>query len=122
MKAFAVSIVLLLVMLLAIAGNYIYINEVSDAMVARLDRLPGIHEEGCVGQIEDLLAYWESHAGTVELSVTFPIADRVNEQIKTLLTCAQCGDVYGFHVARALLRDSIDDMRRLEAFSLSSLL
>ncbi|MBQ2735157.1 MAG: hypothetical protein IJF33_04925 [Clostridia bacterium] len=122
MKAFAVSVVLLVVMLLGIVGNYIYINEVSNAMNARLNELPSIDEAGCVKQAQELLSYWESHADTVGLSVSFPIVDRVSEQAKTLLTCAECGDVYGFQVALSLLRDAVGDMCRLEAFSISNLL
>ena len=122
MKVFAVSVVLLLGMLLGIAGNYIYINEVSSSLNTRLDALPNVGEAGCTEGVRDLLSYWERHAPTVGLSVAFPIVDRVSEQIAILLACAQCGDSYGFYTARALLQDAIGDLHRLEAFSVANLL
>ena len=122
MKVFAISVLLLCVMLLGIVWNCIYIDEVTSTMDRLLDRLPSIGEENCVREIEAMREYWNSRADTIGLTVAFPIVDRINEQTEALLTCAQVGDVYGFAVARALLRDAIEDARRLERFSIANLL
>ena len=122
MKAFAASVILLLLMLLGIAGNHLYINTLGDRLEAKLDAIPNIEETGCAEQIEELLSFWESHVGTVGLSVAFPTVDRVSEQAQTFLVCARQGDVFGFAVARSLLKDAIRDMRRLETFSIANLL
>ena len=122
MKAFAVSVILLLVLLLGILGNYWYINTLGDRMEATLETIPDIGEDGCAEAVESFLALWETHAATVGLSVAFPTVDRLSEQAQTLLVCAKTGDTFGFAVARGLLRDAIDDMRRLEAFSIANLL
>lgn len=122
MKAFAVAVILLAVMLTGTVGNYWYINTLGDRLEAALEEIPAIDEAGCTDRIEAFLAMWEDHSATVGLSVAFPTVDRLSEQAQTLLACAQVGDAFGFAVARELLRDAIDDMRRLETFSIANLL
>ena len=116
MKGFVAALILAAVLLGGITGNYIYINRVADRMNERLEKLPDITNDACVTAVKELLEYWDAHADTVCLSVAFNTVDRVNEQATTLLACAECGDVYGYQTALALLRDAIGDMRRLEAF------
>ena len=122
MKGFVAALILAAVLLGGITGNYIYINRVADRMNERLEKLPDVTNDACVTAVKELLEYWGAHADTVCLSVAFNTVDRVNEQATTLLACAECGDVYGYQTALALLRDSIGDMRRLEAFSIGNLL
>ena len=121
MRAFAVAMILLGLMLGGIVWNYIYINEVSDALNDRLERLSEIGSEGCVAEAAELLVFWKRHVDTVGLSVEFIVVDRVSEQAKTLLTCAETGDRYGFAIARTLLGDAIEDMRRLERFEIGNI-
>ena len=122
MKAFTAALILLALILTGIAVNYIYINKTADAMHERLDALSDIGDEACVAEAAELLLFWEDHADTVGLSVNFVILDRVSEQARTLLTCAEAKDLYGFAVARSLLRDAVEDMRRLEGFGIGNLL
>ncbi len=122
MRSFIIAMVLLGAMLGGIAGNYIYINEVSEQMLERLDAMPNVLEGDCSPQAAEIVEFWESHAPTVGLSVGYTVTDRVSEQAVTLSTCAACHDLYGYQTALALLRDAVGDMRRLEAFSLENLL
>ena len=122
MKVFIASLILLGILLLCIGVNYIYINEVFGKMTVLLEEVPEIGSEGCVDAAARLLAYWEPRADIVCLSVPYNAVDRVSEQAALLLSCAECGDIYGFCNARTLLRDAISDMRRLEAFTLGNLL
>ena len=59
---------------------------------------------------------WEKEVGWVSLSVSFPVFDRVSEQVALLHAAAVCGDLYGYRAAIALLYDAVDDMRRLETW------
>ena len=121
MKSFWISMALLIAMLIGIAVNYIYINDVSDTLYERLDALPDVRDPSCTTAAEELCAYWESVVDTVNLSVGYTVVDRVSEQAVTLAACAACGDFYGFRTALALLRDAVGDMRRLERFSIGNL-
>ena len=122
MKAFTVSMILLVALILCVTANHLYINRVSDDLLERLDALPSIEDKQCVSLSKELSAAWEAEVEYVRLSVGYTVVDRVCEQARTLVACAECGDVYGFQTALALLRDAIGDMRRLEDISISNIL
>ena len=122
MKAFIISILLALLLLGCITFNNIYINRLADRILEQLDALPTIDDNACIPQAQAILAEWDEQVECVRLSVGYPVVDRVSEQATTLLACAECGDLYGFQIALALLRDAIGDMRRLELLSVSNIL
>ena len=121
MKSFWISLVLLAGLVTAITVNYFYINRVANEMETQLDALVDIGNETCAEESRAILDYWEARVDLVGLSVSYPIVDRVSEQTVTLVACAECGDLYGFRTALALLRDAVGDMRRLEKFSIGNL-
>jgi hypothetical protein len=121
MRAFWISIVLLFVLLGAIVCNYCFINRVANRLEQALDAMPDIESTDCAEATRAFLADWEESIDLVGLSVSYPIVDRVSEQAITLVACAECGDLYGYRTALALLRDALGDMRRLEKFSLGNL-
>lgn len=116
MKSFVISLLLLCLMLAGIIFNSLYINNVVNGIEERLDVLPDIGEEGCPEQAAELLHAWEAQVGWVSLSVSFPVFDRVSEQVSLLHAAAVCGDAFGYRAAIALLYDAVDDMRRLETW------
>ncbi|MBQ8345780.1 MAG: hypothetical protein IJY42_05910 [Clostridia bacterium] len=122
MKSLIATVLLLVLMLGAVVGNFFYINITADTASALLGQLPRSLQKDCVPKAEELLQFWESHAHTVTLSVGYTLADRVTEQAKLLLSAAECGDLYGYQTALTLLEDAISDMRRLEQFSIENLL
>ena len=121
MKVFWLSIVLLFLLLGAIVCNYCFINRVADRLEGALDAMPDVGSADCVEATRAFLSEWEDSVDVIGLSVSYPIVDRVSEQAITLVACAECGDLYGFRTALALLRDAVGDMRRLEQFSLENL-
>ena len=118
MKTFAVSLVLLALVVGCVVANHIYINKVANELVARLDAVPSPDDDACVEQAQRLMEYWDRHKTLVGLSVAVPITDRLTEQATLLLSCAQAGDLYGFYSALTLLRDAIEDVARLEKLSI----
>lgn len=122
MKSLFLSVSLFAVMLFGIVGNYFYINRVADHMNEQLDGLPDIENASCIDTASGICSYWEKQVDTVGLSVDYKTLDHVSEQCALLLSCASCKDVYGYQTAIALLRDAIEDMRRLERFSIGNLL
>lgn len=122
MKMFWISVALLLGVLLGVTVNYIYINEVSDTLSAKIEALPDVNDPACAEAAAEIADYWEQRVDYAGLSVSFVITDRVSEQAATLVACAECGDLYGFRTALALLRDAVGDLRRLETFSIGNIL
>lgn len=121
MKSLIATVILCCVMFLAATANFIYVNRLADAMEEIADAMPSIHEPMCVEKADELCQKWEKHAPIVGLSVGFMTVDKLSEHCQTLRTCAEVGDVYGYYSTLTLLQDSIDDVRRLEQFSVSNL-
>lgn len=121
MKVFYLSAFLLLALIAAVIGNAIYINNVVETMLTQVQSLPDIRQEDCVFRITELLAYWEANTDRVYLSVGFLSVDRITEQSKLLLSCAECGNNCGFSDAKALLTDALCDIKRLEEVHIGNL-
>ncbi len=117
-----VSVLLFGLMLGGIVFNAIYINKVTTRLQNALDELPDIFSPDCAVRAQELLAYWEKHEPYVGLSVSFTVVDRLTEQAILLAACAEGGDVFGFQSALALVKDCVQDVRRLEQFSIANLL
>lgn len=122
MKSFVITLLLLVAMLLGILANSLYINNVANRMLERLDALPDPKHASCVEKSKELLEYWNAQVKIVDLSVSYLIVDRVTEQASLLAACAEAGDLYGYLSALALLRDAVEDLGRLEVLSLGSIL
>ena len=122
MKSLIVTIILCCVMFLAATTNFVYINRLADAMNEILDAIPSLDDPMCVQKADELCQKWEKNAPIVGLSVGFLTVDKLTEHCYTLRSCAEVGDVFGYYSTLTLLKDSIDDMRRLEKFSVRNLL
>lgn len=114
MKSFFWSFALFVLTLIVILCNAFYINRVSDRLLEKLESLPDITNENCIAAAEELYQDWMKQSKLAEMSVSYPILDRVTEQAALLVTCAKCKDHYGYRSAIALLTDAVEDMRRLE--------
>ena len=121
MRSLIVTIILASVMLLGATANFVYVNRVSDAMNEFVDAIPNVGDPLCVEKTTALCQIWEENAPLIGLSVGFQTIDKLSEHCYTLRSCAEVGDVYGYYTALALLKDSIDDVRRLEQFSIENL-
>ena len=122
MKGLCILLFLVALLIGATLGNCIYINEVSDRLLLQIDSIPHPSSEDCEAPIAALNEYWEERFSTVCLSVSYTVADRISEHARTLFSAARIGDLYGFYQSLTLLRDAVEDMRRMETLSVVSLL
>lgn len=122
MKSLIATSVLFILLIGTVATNFFFVNHVTDRMEQMVEVLPDIDSDGCVAAAQELQDYWESRRDLLGLSLGYNLIDRVCEQSALLLTCAEVRDVYGYHSARTLLLDAIDDARRTENFSIGNLL
>ena len=122
MRSFFISLLLAILLLGCITLNNLYINRLADRMLRQVEALPTLDDPECASLARSLLEEWDEQVELVRLSVGYTVVDRVSEQATTLLVCAECGDLYGYQTALALMRDAIGDMRRLEVLSISNIL
>ena len=98
------------------------ILEVSDQLLLQIEALPHPADEACHARVSALIDFWEQQFAAVCLSVSYTVADRITEHAQTLSAALQIGDLYGFYESLALLRDAVEDLRRMENLSVVSLL
>lgn len=121
MRSLIATVILCCIMILAATANFIYVNRLADAMEEITEAMPAIDEPMCVEKADELCQKWEKHSPIVGLTVGFLTVDKLSEHCETLRSCAEVGDVYGYYSTLTLLKDSIDDVRRLEKFSIENL-
>lgn len=121
MRSLIATVVLCCLLLLAATANFIYVNHIADEMTDLAAALPSINDPACVEKTEELYKKWEKEAPIVGLTVGFLTVDKLSEYCQTLHSCAKVGDVYGYYSTLTLLKDSIDDVRRLEKLSIENL-
>ena len=95
MKSLIATIILCSIMILAATANFIYVNNLADAMIEITDAIPSIDEPMCVQKASELYQIWKKHSPIIGLSVGFTTVDKLSEHCQTLLSCAEVGDVYG---------------------------
>ena len=121
MKEVIAVFVLLVLLIGFVVWNAIYINNVAIRLSDAVEALPDVTDPACPAAAEALHDEWEKYAPIIGISVSYSVADRVGEQSAVLSACAACGDAPGYASARALLADSLRDLRRAEQFSPRSL-
>ena len=121
MRSLIATVILCFLMIVAAIANFIFVNHIADEMVNLADSLPHINDPLCAEKTTALSEKWEKNAPIVGLTVGFLTVDKLSEHCETLHSCAEVGDVYGYYSTLTLLKDSIDDVRRLEQFSVNNL-
>lgn len=118
MKSLAVTVLLLLCILTLSVLNHVYVSDAVREMKELLNSLPAIDDASCHAYAEQIDTYWAEREQVLKMSIAYPLIDRVCEQASLLVACAEIRDVYGFHGARALLYDALEDLMRAERISL----
>lgn len=120
MRSLIATIVLCCLMFFAATANFIYVNRIADAMTEIAKSMPSLDDPMSIEKADELCKKWKKNAPIIGLTVGFLTVDKVSEYCQTLLSCAKVGDVYGYYSTLTLLKDSIDDVRRLEQFSVEN--
>ena len=92
------------------------------ALRTRADALPAIPDAGTPGLLDGLEAQFNRYETGLSLSVSFPILDRVREQIAAARAYAVSGSDTDYAAALAVLREALNDLDRLERFSVRNIM
>jgi len=120
MKAWIASLCLFLLLLAAIVGNAIYIHRVAEHLCGITDALcfEGPDTEDA---LNELASYWERHRSFVALSIGYRELDHVCETMISLRTAYDTRNASDFECYRQLLSDAVQEIARLERFSVENL-
>lgn len=120
MKSFVISIILFVLMAVTIAGNSIYINNVTNTLSSMTDELTDITAYS--EKIDIISDYWNSHIDLISISVNFHETEMITEAILTLRAYSLTPDSPEFKYAKAKLSESLKEMRLGEKISISNIL
>ena len=114
MKSLIASSVLLLILIVLIICNSLYINNVANELLQRVDAL-GADPLTAAPNAARILSDWQSVSVFVALSANHNLVDRIEEQARVLSATAAVGDLHGYITARALFSDALEDLLRPES-------
>ena len=120
MKTFVVSLLLFVLMLFVILWNYFYINKTAEELLALSELLPD-SVDGALEAAQKISDFWQARMDVVGFSVGYTVLDRISEQAASLLCAAKYESDFDYRLSKALLQDTVGDMRRLEKFSIGNI-
>ncbi len=122
MRICMVAAAVLLLIAGVVIGNALYIHGTVDRLTAAVETLPDTPDPATTPEaVAAIGRAVESRLGALGLSVNYTLLDRVQESIIQLEAYARAGDAWQYAATRALLRDQISDLARLEQLKAENL-
>ena len=117
MRSLIIIIVAFLATMCLMTLNYTHINKTAEKMTALTASLDIDDAEKCTATILAIEEIWQKNEAVFSLSVSFKETDHLGETILSLKSAFESQNLAEFHKQRALLKDAIDGVARLERFS-----
>ena len=117
MRSLIIIIVAFFATVCLMALNFTHINSVAEEMTSLVLSLDAAKPEECVAAIDEIESTWQENEAIFSLSVSFREIDHLGETILSLRSAFESRDLSEFEKQRALLKDAIDGVARLERFS-----
>jgi len=119
-RAFIVSIILILLIVSLVAVNMIYVKRVTDRMKQLTFKAA---EKGSSDtDVSELMEYWEKHKHIIGISANFKQTDIVSEELLKLRSAHEFDNRFAIEQSCAILCDVLDDIAQYESFSLHAIL
>lgn len=118
MRASIIAVTVLLLLLLIIICNGIYINFITGDLLNEIKGLNPSDEKA----LNDAYEHWEKHHFYICLSSPHEKTDKIEEAFLVLLEKAKAGESDAFYEYKALLLNYIEEIRRIQAVSLDSII
>lgn len=117
MRSLIIIIVAFFATVCLMALNFNHVNAVAEEMTSLTESLDMSDTEQCSADIDEIERIWQKNEVIFSLSVSFRETDHLGETILALRSAFECRDLSEFEKQRALLKDAIDGVARLERFS-----
>lgn len=117
MRASIISLCIFVILVLVVIFNGVYINFITDDLVNEVMELD-------IESYEEVLAVyekWSNHHFYICLSSPHDKTDKVEECFRVILEKAKGGEKEGFFEYRALLLNYIEDIKRVQSFSIDAI-
>ena len=117
MRSLIIIIVAFFATVCLMALNFNHVNAVAEEMTSLAESLDMSDTEQCSADINEIERIWQKNEAIFSLSVSFRETDHLGETILALRSAFDTRDLSEFEKQRALLKDAIDGVARLERFS-----
>ena len=114
--------VFLLVIALTVC-NALFVTRTESSLLGELDALPIDPDPDVTpSQIAHILRLLKSKEALLGISVSYTVIDKATQTLHSLEASAASGDTDQYRATLATLRDMLEDIGRLERFSLKNIL
>ncbi len=124
MKDFIIALVIICMVIAAVACNTAYTVRVFSDMENRLSAFPAefqaADKDKTIADIISLRSEWDNKKKRIAVTVSREYIDNIGQALIRLESAVQNGSAYEYQAELRILTDALDDLRRAEAFSLSS--
>ena len=117
MRSLIIIIVAFFATVCLMALNFNHVNAVAEEMTSLTESLDMSDTEQCSADIDEIERIWQKNEAIFSLSVSFRETDHLGETILALRSAFDTRDLSEFEKQRALLKDAIDGVARLERFA-----
>ena len=119
MRAFAITIVLFIAVIILVTANALYVN----STLERTKQLATeIYKDSTSSEaLSELYDHWQKHKSFIALSTSLRDIDSVTENLLNFKTAVIQGNDMLIHQSYALLCNALDDVARYESFSLENI-
>ncbi len=122
MRGLIIAIILFWVLLIVITSNYYFVNKsvnnIKDIAEALLP-LPCVENEAILVQLEE---NWQNISLWLSLSVSYNKIEELTNRITVIQSANKINNIEQFDINVKLLINSIQEIGRLEAFSIKNIL
>lgn len=123
MKGCALGGAVLLLVILLTACNALFVAKTEAALLKEMAALPSVPDPAVTpSQVASLRAHLESKEALLGISVSYTVIDKATEALRSLEASAAMGDTEQYRVTLATLADMLEDIGRLERFSMKNIL
>ena len=122
MKSFYIALAMLALLVLAIALNYLYINNVSNRLLEMTSTVCNSSIKDRGKHIDEIYSYWSEEKNKISMSVGYVTLDKIDDTISSLRVAYLSDEEYEFDHYLAILENSARELARLERFSVFNIL
>ena len=122
MKSFYIIICAFAVMLIAMGGNYYYIEDFDKDAVHVCEELQSISRASALKEIEDLQQTWDKNKKFIQITVNHTEIEMINNALDELFVYAEHGATADFEKARRATVNAFEELLLSEQLTPTNIL
>jgi hypothetical protein len=109
-------------MLAATGTNFSYINSLTEMLLEKIDLLSFSEFEHTQNLLKEIRNRFDKERGIILLSISYTTVNKISDSIDSTIAYLSAHDEPGFENAKAILKNAVLDLSRLDRFSPDNIL